>query len=70
MFRSPQVMVDDIAITPQKGIYRIQNDEGIETCLRLKNSLIDLLPSVEINGTRISVGEPLTWYDYLLIGSR
>ena len=69
VFRSPQVMVDGAPITPQKGIYRIQNDEGLDTCLRLKNNLVDPLPSVEINDTRISVGQPLKWYDYLLIGS-
>ncbi len=69
VFRSPQVMVDGIPITPQKGIYQIQDDEGLNTCLRLKNNWVDPLPSIEINDTRISVGKPLKWYDYLLIGS-
>lgn len=51
---------------PGKNQYLLTGDRGEEVTVELKNTfLIDPVPQLLINGTIVSVAEPLAWYEWV-----
>jgi len=68
LLQGPKLTLDGVPAPRGKGrnVYSLQRTDGQPVTVRLRPSLLYDLPSVEVNGTRHQVAEPLEWYQYLL----
>jgi hypothetical protein len=62
-FRGPGILLDGKKVQPTKGVYRVDDDGGLEREIRLRGSAFDPVPRVEIDGECVGLGLPLAWYE-------
>jgi len=61
----PKLLVDGVPSTREKGAYRVEDDEGRVSVVKLKGG-IDPIPKVEVDGQLIQIAPNLPWYDFAL----
>ncbi|MBJ9340320.1 hypothetical protein I5500_08285 [Citrobacter freundii] len=68
MFKSPSLLVDGIEQKKMKGLkkrYLLEDDNGSQAIVEVK-SVIDPIPTIVIDGEKIPLTPPMTWYEYVL----
>ena len=61
-------MIDGIEQKKMKGLkrrYLLEDDNGSQTIVEIK-SVIDPIPTIIIDGEKISLAPPMAWYEYVL----
>lgn len=61
-------MIDGIEQKKMKGLkrrYLLEDDNGSQTIVEIK-SVIDPIPTIVIDGEKISLAPPMAWYEYVL----
>ncbi|HHL4511165.1 TPA: hypothetical protein ACQ71X_004202 [Escherichia coli] len=68
IFKNPSLMIDGIEQKKMKGLkrrYLLEDDNGSQTIVEIK-SVIDPIPTIVIDGEKISLAPPMAWYEYVL----
>jgi hypothetical protein len=60
-----QLLQNGVPLKKQGGCYTVQNDAGEPVAIRLKSTLIDLIPKVIIGEDTIHIAPPLRWYEHV-----
>lgn len=64
LWKGPAILVNDDAVKKEKGnIYRVRSLSGQEVEIKMKPSILDPIPKLEINGEKIELARPLAWYE-------
>lgn len=61
-------MIDGIEQKKMKGLkrrYLLEDDNGSQAIVEIK-SVIDPIPTIVIDGEKISLAPPMAWYEYVL----
>lgn len=67
-FSGASISLQGRPIEGKKQTFTVQNNDGQEIEIKLKNNLIDPVPKLEIDGNTIELARPLTWYEYGWMG--
>lgn len=69
IFKNPSLLIDGIEQKKMKGLkrrYLLEDDNGSPAIVEIK-SVIDPIPTIVIDGERIPLAPPMTWYEYVLL---
>lgn len=69
VFKNPSLLVDGIEQKKMKGLkrrYLLEDDNGSQAIVEVK-SVIDPIPTIVIDGEKISLAPPMVWYEYVLL---
>ncbi|WP_208464092.1 hypothetical protein [Escherichia coli] len=69
IFKNPSLLIDGIEQKKMKGLkrrYLLEDDNGSPAIVEIK-SVIDPIPTIVIDGERIPLASPMTWYEYVLL---
>ena len=59
-----ELLQNGVLLTKKSGGYTVQNDAGEPVFIKLKSTLIDLIPKVIIGEDTIHIAPTLRWYEY------
>jgi len=63
-----QLVVDGAEIRGAKGKFSVHDNQGQPRTLKLTTRLLDPIPVVVVDGTKIDLVPPLAWYEYAWMG--
>ncbi|WP_370608613.1 hypothetical protein NMD12_12505 [Citrobacter portucalensis] len=69
IFKNPSLLIDGIEQKKMKGLkkrYLLEDDNGSPAIVEIK-SVIDPIPTIVIDGEKIPLAPPMTWYEYVLL---
>ena len=68
LFKGPRMLIDGAEVRGKRLRFSLRDNSGRVQEIRLKSSLLDPIPKVEIEGHTIELARALTWYEYAWMG--
>ena len=70
LFSGPKIFIDGepAGKGPKAGQLVLRRNDGSQAIARLRNNIIDPVPTITIDEKPVKVAEPLKWYEWLWAG--
>jgi hypothetical protein len=68
LFHGARLLLNGNPPPGKRGAYVLRGSHGREVTLKLRNTFLDPIPKLEIDGEKIRLARPLAWYEQVWMG--